>query len=210
MGKVWRDIPLDDYEAHMASPEVGQAQMLADVLGDVIGEHAPRSLALLGCAGGNGLDAVPAATVGRVVAIDINPSFVEATRQRYQGRFRRLDALVGDLETDEFAFDPVDLVFAGLVFEYVNVAGVLTRVQDLLRRDGVLVSVLQLPSPDTATVTPTPYSSLIPIASILHLVPPDRFLTIARDIGYREAGGRVVTASGGKRFHVQDLLRGGC
>jgi hypothetical protein len=54
----WLEIPLADYEAHMADPSVGQAPFLADLLDGMVGEYLPASIAIVGCAGGNGLDRV--------------------------------------------------------------------------------------------------------------------------------------------------------
>jgi len=52
----WLDIPLQDYERYMSLPEIGQAQMLADQFELLIKRHSPASVALIGCAGGNGLE----------------------------------------------------------------------------------------------------------------------------------------------------------
>lgn len=40
----WLDIPLADYEGHMAMPEIAQARMLADELESAVREHAPLVL----------------------------------------------------------------------------------------------------------------------------------------------------------------------
>ena len=50
----WLDIPLADYEGHMALPEIAQARMLADELESAVRQHAPSSVAIIGCSGGNG------------------------------------------------------------------------------------------------------------------------------------------------------------
>jgi hypothetical protein len=75
----WLAIPLADYEAHMALPEVGQAELLAEVLARAVREQAPRSVAIFGCAGGNGFDRVPSDT--RLVGVDVNPRYVAAARR---------------------------------------------------------------------------------------------------------------------------------
>src|ERR1700733_5029312 len=79
----WLNIPLDDYEGHMSLPEVGQAQMIADELHHAVLRWAPRSIAVIGCAGGNGLERIARGTVERVVAMDVNPDYVERTRARH-------------------------------------------------------------------------------------------------------------------------------
>jgi hypothetical protein len=56
----WLTIPLSDYEAHTALPQVGQAQLLADLFAAEL-----RALAVVGrgarCAGGNGFEHAPSA-----------------------------------------------------------------------------------------------------------------------------------------------------
>ena len=67
-----REIPISDYEAHMALPSIGQGQLLSTTLQQVVSAFRPRSLAVLGAAGGNGLDALDPVVVRRVVAVDFN------------------------------------------------------------------------------------------------------------------------------------------
>ena len=71
----------------MALPSVGQAQLLDAALKRTVKEFQPRSLAVLGVAGGNGLESLDRATVRRVVALDfiltINRSLLaELQRER--------------------------------------------------------------------------------------------------------------------------------
>ena len=56
MTNPWLTIPAEDYEAHMASPEVGQLQVLNQLFKMVLEEHRPESLAVLGCSTGNGFE----------------------------------------------------------------------------------------------------------------------------------------------------------
>ncbi len=53
MTNPWLHIPLADYEAHMALPEVAQAEMLAEELEIAIRRRVPDSCAIIGCVGGN-------------------------------------------------------------------------------------------------------------------------------------------------------------
>lgn len=202
----WLDIPLADYEAHMALPTVGQTELLADVFQQAIERYAPRSVALLGCAGGNGLDRVPLA-VERIVAIDINPQFVDRARERYGQKLPNLELLVDDLERPTFDIEPVELAYAGLVFEYVAVDKVLTNLRSLLLPGGVLVAVLQLPGRARA-VTPSPYRSLESLAPLMDLVSPQQFRELAARAGFDAGAASEATACGGKSFHIQHLIVG--
>jgi hypothetical protein len=54
----WPRVPLADYEGHMRAPGVEQLDALAELFGHVLTTCAPHSVAILGVAGGNGLDFV--------------------------------------------------------------------------------------------------------------------------------------------------------
>lgn len=194
----WLEIPLADYESHMALPEVGQAPYLADRMATWVRATGARSVAVLGCAGGNGFDRLPRSQVQRVVGIDLNPDYLAVARARHQGRFQRLELFARDLLDPDFQLEePVDLAFAGLFFEYVDVAGALAKIRPLLDPGGRLGAVLQLPSETIAEVTPTPYRSLERLGGLMALVDPDRFAALAGAAGYRVVeSGRTCLASG--------------
>ena len=64
MTNSWlQKLPLPEYEAHMAHPRVAQAVLLCDVFAEMLDTHVPGSVAVLGCAGGNGFERIsPEAT----------------------------------------------------------------------------------------------------------------------------------------------------
>jgi len=68
MTNPWLGIPAADYEAHMALPEVGQARALAALFASALEEYAPESLAVPGCATGNGFEHIDASKTRRVAA----------------------------------------------------------------------------------------------------------------------------------------------
>jgi len=207
MRNPWLDIPLDDYEGHMAWPQVAQARLLADVFKGMLEQHRPRSVAVLGCAGGNGLEGITADVTERVVAVDINPVYVERLRARYKARIPGLEICVADIQTMEAAFRPVELVFAGLVLEYVDVGAVLQRVRSSLVAGGVLRTVVQLPHPAAAAVTESPFPSVRALAAVMRLVPPLQLRDLAGRHGYTEIESRAEECPGGKQFQVQTFRK---
>jgi SAM-dependent methyltransferase len=200
----WLAIPLADYEAHMALPQVGQAALLAELLATAVREHAPGSVAIFGCAGGNGFDRVPLDT--RLVGVDLNAEYIAAARERYGGR-SGLELHVADVTSAELPFAHVDLVYAALLFEHVEPAVALRRIAGKLTTRGVLVAVLQLPSAVHGEITPSPYRSLDVLAPTMRLVDPAALASTAAAEGYVSIGEAVATASGGKRFAVQTYRR---
>jgi len=202
MSNPWLQVPLADYERHMAFPGIEQAQMLAEIFDGVLRQFLPRSVAVLGCAGGNGFDRIPA-SVSRVVGVDINPNYLATAEARFQGRFGSVELFVGDVERDEIAFAPVELVFAGLVLEYVNVEPAIARTRSMTTANGRLVTVLQLPGNGARRVSPSPFSSVQALAGVIRLVPPLALQQAAKTHGYAQSESRTVVSAGGKPFQVQ-------
>jgi hypothetical protein len=203
MRNPWLDIPLADYEGHMALPNVGQAQLLSDVLASALSKYAPRSVAILGCAGGNGLDRVSSNVTERVVGVDLNPDYVLHAHTPFDHRIPLLELLVGDVQKDAFAFAPVELVFAGLLFEYVDAEAVLARIRAMLCPGGTLLTVVQLPSTRIAEITPSQFASLGALAPVMRLVPPKLLTQLAAALGYHATEAQTLEAAGGKEFQVQ-------
>ncbi|HEU4334618.1 MAG TPA: methyltransferase domain-containing protein, partial [Candidatus Eisenbacteria bacterium] len=130
-----------------------------------------------------------------------------AARARYSGRIPGLELHAGDIETDAIRFAPVDLVYAALLFEYVDPARALDRIHGMLRPDGALVVVLQLPCPTTTAVTPSLYESIQTLAPCLRLVPPSTVRARAEERGFRHVEERIVDAMTGKQLQVQVFRR---
>jgi SAM-dependent methyltransferase len=206
MTNPWLQIPLSDYEAHMALPHVRQAQLLSDVFGCVLDRYAPRSAALLGSAGGNGLEQAVTRRIERVVAVDINPTYIAHLSARWGSRIAGLEAVVADIANDDLCFEPVDLVFTGLLLEYVDAAAALPNIRSVIRPGGTLVTVIQLPSVVTAPVTPSPFTSLAALSAIMHLVPPDRLRALAEVHGLMAIDERTIQTESGKQFCVQSFF----
>jgi SAM-dependent methyltransferase len=203
MRNPWLDIVLADYEGHMGLPEVAQAELLADVFGVLLVEHAPRSVAVLGCAGGNGFDRISPAVTHRVVGVDLNPTFIDAASARFDGRFRVLELVVADLQTDEMAIESVDFVYAALVFEYMDLPATFRSIRSLLRRGGVVGTVVQLPTSGLDAVTPSAYSSVQLLAPSMRLVSPEELRDCARAHDGKELTSYSVASPVGKQFQVQ-------
>jgi len=199
-GNPWLKIPAADYEGHMSAPEVGQLAVLNQLFRDAYNELRPQSLAVLGCATGNGFEHIDPAVTARVVGLDINPEYLKIARRRYGEALPGLELYCADLEEctlDEGAFD---LAYGALLFEYVDVGPALRRISGWLKRGGMLAAVLQLESLGTAAVTPTAYDSLKLLEPLMRLVAPADFLRLAATAGLIPVSGREVPLASGKRF----------
>jgi len=201
----WREIPLSDYEAHMSLPSVGQARMLADQLALLLERHAPISVAIIGCAGGNGLDRIDSTRVERVVAVDINREYIAATEVRYADRLANLDLICADVQSERLTFDPVDLIYAALVLEYVDIAATFATLKRNLRPGGTLAVLLQLPHSDQHAVSASPYKSLNKLMPALKLVEPDELRAQATTAGFAVGSSEIIDLPSGKQFWLQTL-----
>lgn len=205
MSNPWLDVPLDDYEDHMSLPAVGQAQMLAEQLDRALGRWTPTSVAVIGCAGGNGLEKMAGKMVDRVVAVDVNPDYIERSRARYAQRLSGLELVCADVQSESLAYGPVDFTYAALLFEYVGVLATLTTLKRNSRPGAVLTTVLQLPHPTIHAVSPSPYKSLGTLESAITLVAPDALRHAAADVGFAAVDSTVIELPSGKGFCVQNF-----
>ncbi len=195
----WLSIPLDDYEAHMSLPEVAQAQALASELEALPRRHRPSSMALAGCAGGNGLERVDAEITRRVVALDINPAFVATTQSRFGGSFARFEPIVCDIAATETApFRPVELIFAGLLLEYVPLEPALRFIRSGLESGGIFGCVVQQESESLSRVSPSPFKSLEPLTDHMRMLTPEEVVAAAARTDLRLLGSHTLEMPNGK------------
>jgi hypothetical protein len=172
MRHPWLEIPIADYEAHMALPSVGQAQLLGTALQRTVAQFRPRSLAVLGVAGGNGLECVERDLVRRLVALDFNPDYLAVCSQRYATSFTEFEPVLHDLSQGPPGITPVECVFAGLVLEYICVESFCGYLASLLTTGGSFAALLQLPSPTLPEVSPSPFTNLTRLEPAFCFVDP--------------------------------------
>ena len=133
----WLALPLEDYEGHMGSAGVDQLTPLADLFGEALARLRPRSVAVLGVAGGNGLQHVDSTVTARVVGIDLNAAYLASTKARFPD-VRGLELHCADLEHDTLNLEPVSLVHAALVFEHAGIDRCLESAVSLVAPGGHL------------------------------------------------------------------------
>jgi SAM-dependent methyltransferase len=197
----WLEITAGDYEGHMGSPQVGQLQMLNQVFKGVLSKTQPESVAVLGCATGNGFEHFDPAVTRYILGVDINPAYLEIARQRYSAWGAHLELKCADLHSDCFGGCQFDLIHAGLVFEHVDAAVVLAHVHKALKPQGRLAVVLQMPNTGLSAVSHTPYKSLEKLAPTMHLFEQDQFIALASQAGFIQAHAELITLPSGKEFY---------
>jgi hypothetical protein len=174
MSNPWLAIELEDYEGHMGSDNVRQLEALSNLFKRALDLCIPESVAVLGVAGGNGLEQVDPAITKRIVGLDINARYLGAVRQRY-GTLPGLELCCTDLDDMPLSQTPVALVHAALVFEHTGLGRCLENALCLVAPGGRFSVVLQLPSTAEQDVTPTRYSSMQALRESFALIDVSQF-----------------------------------
>ncbi|MCU0226012.1 MAG: class I SAM-dependent methyltransferase [Bryobacterales bacterium] len=155
----WIQVPLADYEGHMSADGVEQLAPLRELFAAALAHTQPESVAVLGVAGGNGLDVISRERTRRVVGIDIHPEYLQATAARY-AELPGLELHQADLAGDLPRITPVEQVHVALVFEHAGTGRCLQNALSLIAPGGWMSVVLQLPSSSEQGVSQTPFASL--------------------------------------------------
>ena len=157
MSNPWLEIPVSDYENHMK--EVGQAKILNSLIKSCLDKYQPKNFALLGCTTGNGLEHINPEITNKIYAIDINPEYLQKTKERFVAKIQNLEILNIDIQNDELTIKNVDLFFVGLVLEYIETEKALIKIIRTLSKKGILIIIIQK-NKKTSFVSKTKYKSL--------------------------------------------------
>jgi len=196
MSNPWLEIPLSDYEGHMNTPNVEQLAVLSDLFGDALLRTRPESVAILGVAGGNGLDRIDSSITNRIVGIDINPLYLDAVWKRHSKRVG-IELHCLDLKEPLPELEPVELVYAALLFEHAGAGQCLDNAVKLVAPGGTFATVLQLPASTEQNVSATGFPSMQKLAEDFALVDPDWLCGALRARGFQ------------CQHHAQNVLPGG-
>jgi hypothetical protein len=171
MSNPWLTVPLTDYEGHMRSAHVQQLNALSELFATALAYSRPVSVAVLGIAGGNGLERIDLSRTKRVVGLDLNNSYLDVVRYRY-GRMSGLELVCADLAQQVIKIEPVQLVHAALIFEHAGVSRCLENALSLVAPGGFCSVVLQRPSDQEPDVSPSNFSTIQNLKSHFSLVDP--------------------------------------
>lgn len=184
----------------MSLPEVAQAQMLGALLRRFVEAHRPQSLAVLGAAGGNGLELVDPTIVKRIVAVDVNAGYLATCGARFAERFDVFESVTHDLDQDAPNVAAVDAVFAGLILEYVPLDAFCAGLAKLVTRGGTVAIVTQEPSPSLPEVSESPYGSMKTLASAFRCVSPESLTAAMTEAGFAGLHQEQIKLESGKTF----------
>lgn len=184
MSSPWLGIPLEDYEGHMSSVGVRQLTVLSELFKCALDRCRPESVAVVGIAGGNGLEQIDSVTTKRIVGIDINQNYLTEVQQRF-ATLPGLELHCCDLTRNQLAITPVQLVHTALVFEHTGLGLALETALSLVAPGGRLSVVLQLPSKQEQDVASTSYTSMSRLKQSFTLIDSDEFQRLLEQHGFQ-------------------------
>jgi hypothetical protein len=197
--KPWQEIPLADYEAHMNADAVNQASALSELFGEALALRKPSSVAVLGVAGGNGLERIDGRLTRRVVGMDLNPHYLTAVRERF-ANMPGLELHAIDLVEKAIELPPVELVHAALIFEHTGLGQCLENALALITPEGALSVVLQLPGTGSQNVGSSGVASITKLAAHFSLIDPNALTRTLEERGLRLTHERLEPVPGDKRL----------
>lgn len=163
---------------------VQQSTALAELFKCALYHCTPRSVAVLGVAGGNGLEQIDNAATTRIVGVDINQRYLDQLQQRF-ALLSGLELHCCDLTDPTFSRAPVALVHAELIFEHAGLGLALKNAISLVAPEGALSVVLQLPSKEQQEVTLTGYTSMQSLKQGFALIDIGEFQRLLAQNGFR-------------------------
>lgn len=206
MSNPWLNVPLADYEGHMGSSAVQQSEPLSRLFAEALLLFNPASIAILGIAGGNGLERVKTQAIQRILGIDINPDYLDAVRERY-AHLPGLELHCADLAEQTLDLAPVELVHAALIFEHTGTARAVDNAAALVAPGGALSVVLQLPGDSAQNVGNSGYTSVQSHSEHFSLVDPFEFAQILGALHFSVIHRSRRPVPGGKTLQLSVYTR---
>jgi len=168
----------------MSDARVGQLQRLHDIAGRQLAAYPSRTIGVLGIAGGNGLDLIDPQGTDAVYGYDINPDYLDFCAARYHSVFADRLHLIRTSIDRSVTIEPVGLLIADLIIEYVGVEEFVALAAANARSIGVLSCVIQR-NDAGSFVSSTDYSSSFDaLASVSSDVDPEKLASAMSDAGF--------------------------
>lgn len=186
MDNVWNTVPLGDYELHMQHESVGQSVLLNNLAKKYLEKHRPEIVMFLGITGGNGLEHIDNNVTRQVFGIDINQNYLDETEKRYRDRISNLNLLQLDISSGITAnITRAHLIWAALIFEYVEPATCFEFISNNIRENAYLVVTIQ-DNKGVSSVSPTGIETIKPVGQLFKPVPESNLVSIANKYGFHK------------------------
>lgn len=189
----------------MSDAGVGQLQRLREITREQLAAFPARSIAMLGVAGGNGLDLIDPATTDDVYGYDINPDYLRACEARYRSVLGERLHLIEVSIDRSFTIERVDLVIANLIIEYVGAEEFAAFASANAPFIGGLSSVIQRNDNEGFVSSTRDASAFGGLSSVASDIEPEALAALVSDAGFKAVSSFEYFLPNGKTLVRQDF-----
>lgn len=200
MDNPWKSIELSDYERHMSDPGVGQLQAFVRILKEQVEDWRPKRLCMLGGGPGAGLGHVDKSVVRQVFLLDINESYLAASRSRHPELAGVLETRACDLSEAGVMLPDCDLVEANLFIEYLGVPVFAELIRRNLGRFKALSCTIQKNNALNFVSTSPTAHKLSVLDELHHDIAEAELAAALEEIGLKLVKRKVYELPNGKEF----------
>ncbi|WP_234117722.1 class I SAM-dependent methyltransferase [Clostridium hydrogenum] len=182
MSNPWEKVSIQDYENHMKLPSVYQLQKLSEIMKSQIYKYRISTIAILGIAGGNGLEHIDKSRIKTVYGIDINKDYLDTCKEKYRNLTDCLVLKKLDLSNISNDLPVADIVIANLFIEYIGIDMFIKQISKNLPQ---YVSCVIQKNDNNNFVSDSPYIKVFDEVSLLHEdIEKDSLVKAMSKIGY--------------------------
>jgi len=193
----WLEISISDYVNHMRSPEVMQYQLINECFKYEYNKFNPKRIFVPGCTIGNGFEYINWESVESITALDINCEYLSILKDKFK-KNKKLEIINDDLLIFKPGIRKFDLIFAALIFEYVDLISALKKMKKMMHTSSILFSMTQLPG--KIKVTKTKYKALEKLSPVMHLITEIEFQHSLKEQGFYIKKRELKILKSGKSF----------
>lgn len=200
MSHPWEKIDLKTYETHMSSTDVFQLQTLDTITEQQLTDYYPSTIAILGVAGGNGLDKVNFEITKKVYCIDVNRKYLDVCKSRYAHLLEILEFVCCDLSKSGTVLPFSELHICNLIIEYIGEEKFAKLIHNSIDNVNIISCVIQKNN-EVGFVSPTNQAfEFQPIMSIHNDIDEEKLTKVLCDINFNCIKETCYELPNGKRF----------
>lgn len=205
MKNPWEEIKLSDYENHMKLDSVMQLQCLNTMMKNQFNLYPIKAIAILGIAGGNGLEHIDTKKIQKVYGVDVNQKYLEKCSQRYKNLDGILECICVDLTHKNILLPHADMVIANLLIEYIGYQ----CFQDIIMQmDPLYVSCIIQINTNDSFISDSPYLHVFDrLDEIHHQMQEDELTSVMEDLHYSLITKKEQILPNGKKLIQLDFGR---
>lgn len=207
MSHPWEEIDLKTYETHMSSTDVFQLQTLNKITEQQLTDYNPSTIAILGVAGGNGLDKINNEITEKVYCIDVNRKYLDVCKSRYTNLLGILEFVCCDLSSIDTVLPFSDIHICNLIIEYLGEEKFAKLILNSIDNVHIVSCVIQKNN-EISFVSPTNQAlEFQPIMSIHNDIDGKKLTEVLCDINFNCIKNTCYELPNGKKFLRMDFQK---